>query len=88
MDATHQRWARENIILRERVNTVLGRCKEIKKDLEERRKESRSLRRQFNSVTEYVDILSEFLEKLRNKIVGYECAIYGGGLLTAVDAAI
>jgi hypothetical protein len=74
-------------MLRERANAVLERYKEIKKDLKERRKESRSLRRQFDSVIKHVDILSEFLEKLRNKIVGYECAIYGGGSLTAVNAA-
>jgi hypothetical protein len=33
-------------------------------------------------------VLSEFLEKLRNKIVGYECAIYGGGLFIAVNTVI
>jgi hypothetical protein len=32
-------------MLRERANTILGRYKEIKKDLEERRKENRNLRR-------------------------------------------
>jgi hypothetical protein len=32
-------------MLRERANTILGRYKEIKKDLEERREENRNLRR-------------------------------------------
>jgi hypothetical protein len=45
MDATHQRWARENIMLRERANAVLGRCQRIRADLEKRKEESRSLRR-------------------------------------------
>jgi hypothetical protein len=69
MDATHQRWTRENIILRERVNAVLGRCQRMRADLEERKEESRSLRRQFDNVTEHVDILTKFLEKLRNKTI-------------------
>jgi hypothetical protein len=86
MDATHQKWARENIMFRERANAVLGRCREIKEDLKERREKSRSLRRQFDSIIEHVDILSEFLEKLRNKTVGYECVIYRGGLPIAVNA--
>jgi hypothetical protein len=75
-------------MLRERANAVLGRCWEIKKDLKERREESRSLRRQFDSVIEHVNILFEFLEKLRNKTAGYKYTIYSGGLLTAVNTAI
>jgi hypothetical protein len=45
MDATYQRWTRENIILRERANAVLGRYQRIRADLEKRKKESRNLRR-------------------------------------------
>jgi cyclopropane fatty-acyl-phospholipid synthase-like methyltransferase len=87
MDATHQRWARENIILRERANTVLRRYQRIRADLEEHKEESRSLRRQFNSVTEHVDVLTEFLEKLRDKTAGYECAIYRGGQPNSANAS-
>jgi hypothetical protein len=88
MDAIYQRWARENIILRERANAVLGRCQEIKADLDERKKESRNLRRQFDSVTEHVDVLTEFLEKLRRKTTGYEYAICGGGSSSSTNAFI
>jgi hypothetical protein len=45
--------------------------------LDERKEKSRNLRRQFDSVTEYVDVLTEFLEKLRRKTTGYEYAICG-----------
>jgi hypothetical protein len=79
MDATYQRWARENIIFRERVNAVLGRYRDIRVDLEERKKENRSLQRQFDSVIKYIDVVSEFLEKLRSRTAGYEYAIYRGG---------
>jgi hypothetical protein len=48
-------------------------------DLDKYKKESRSLRRQFDNIIEYIDVLSEFLEKLRSKTAGYEYAIYGGG---------
>jgi hypothetical protein len=75
-------------MLRERANTVLERYREIKADLAERKEKSRSLRRQFDSVIEHVDVLSEFLEKLRDKTAGYEYTIYGGGSPTAVNAAI
>jgi hypothetical protein len=88
MDVTHQRWARENIILRERANTVLGRCQEIRADLKERKEKSRSLRRQFDSVTEHVDVLTEFLEKLRSKTVGYEYAIYDRESPESTNASI
>jgi hypothetical protein len=57
-------------------------------NLEERKEESRSLRRQFDSVTEYVDILTEFLEKLRDKTAGYEYAICGGGQPNTANASI
>jgi hypothetical protein len=67
---------------------VLERYQEIKTDLNERKKESRSLRRQFDSVTEYVDVLTEFLEKLRSKTVGYECAIYGRESQSSINAFI
>jgi hypothetical protein len=45
IDATHQRWARENIILRERATIVLGRYRDMRADLDKRKKKSRSLRR-------------------------------------------
>jgi hypothetical protein len=51
----------------------------MRADLDERKKESRSLRRQFDSVTEYVDVLSKFLKKLRSRTAGYEYAIYKEG---------
>jgi Asp-tRNA(Asn)/Glu-tRNA(Gln) amidotransferase C subunit len=60
----------------------------MRADLEERKEESRSLRRQFDSVTEHVDVLTEFLEKLRNKTAGYECAICGGGQPNTANASI
>jgi hypothetical protein len=88
IDATHQRWTRENIILRERANTVLGRYQGIKADLDERKKESKNLRRQFNSVTEYVDVLTKFLEKLRSKTAGHKYAIYRGESPSSANASI
>jgi hypothetical protein len=66
-------------MLRERANAVLGRYQDIRADLDKRKKESRSLKRQFDSVTEYIDVLSEFLEKLKRKTAGYEYTIYKGG---------
>jgi hypothetical protein len=77
MDATYQQWARENRMLQERANAVLQRCRDIKEDISERREESRSLRRQFDSVTEHVDVLTEFLEKLRGKTQANGCAMCG-----------
>jgi hypothetical protein len=87
MDATHQRWARENIILRERTNAVLGRCREIRADLNERKKKSKSLRRQFDSITEHIDIFIKFLEKLRSKTAGYKYVIYKGGPNNQIEAS-
>jgi hypothetical protein len=63
-------------MLQERANAVLQRCRNIKEDISKRRKESRSLRRQFDSVTEYVDMLTEFLKKLRTKTPVNGCVIY------------
>jgi hypothetical protein len=60
----------------------------MREDLLERREESRSLRRQFNSVSEHVDVLTEFLEKLRNKTAGYEYAICRGRSAGQIDASI
>jgi hypothetical protein len=66
---------------------VLGRYQEIKADLDERKEESRTLRRQFDSVTEHVDVLTEFLEKLRSKTAGYECAICKGESQTSANVS-
>jgi hypothetical protein len=67
---------------------MLGRYQGIRADLEKYKKKSRSLRRQFDSVTEHVDVLTEFLEKLRNKTAGYEYAIYRGGQPNSANTSI
>jgi hypothetical protein len=59
----------------------------MRADLKEYKEESRSLRRQFDSVTEHVDVLTEFLEKLRNKTTGYEYTICGGGSQLSTNAS-
>jgi hypothetical protein len=65
-------------MFRERANAVFIRYRDIRVDLDERKEESKSLRRQFDSIIEYVNILLKFLEKLRSRIAGYEYAIYKG----------
>lgn len=46
-------------------------------NLRERKDENSALRRQFDSVIEYVDVLTEFLEKLRAKTHLNGCAMCG-----------
>jgi len=76
-DGRHQEWARENIMLKERTQASLQRNRDMMADLEERRNESRSLRDQFDSITEHVDVLTDFLEKLKTKTHLNGCAMCG-----------
>jgi Asp-tRNA(Asn)/Glu-tRNA(Gln) amidotransferase C subunit len=60
----------------------------MKADLNERKKENKNLRRQFNSIIKHVDVLTKFLEKLRNKTVNYKYAIYRKESQFSIDASI
>jgi hypothetical protein len=76
-DAQHQEWVRENIMLRERANAALQRNMGIIMNLRHRRGENQDLRQQLDTVIEYVDILSGFLEILKEKTQQNGCILCG-----------
>jgi hypothetical protein len=64
-------------MLRERANAALQRNMGIIIDLKHRRGENRDLKQQLETVSEHIDILSGFLETLKEKSQKNGCTLYG-----------